>query len=111
MKKIVIIKFFLFSFIAPILLFVLMWVVDPLKLFHQPYFNKERLYSNMREQTTGILKYWNYNSLIVGSSMLENTSSKQASELLGGEFINISLAGSDFFERSMDKRLILSRVI
>jgi len=74
---------------------------DPLKIFHTPWKNENYLQTNMREQALGILKYWKYDSLILGTSILENTSSREASELLGGAFINISIAGSDYFERSI----------
>ena len=39
--------------------------------------------------------------------MLENTSAKEASTLIGGSFVNISLSGSDFFERA----IILKRAL
>ena len=73
---------------------------DPLKLFHKPWHHKEYLQSSMREQAAGILRYWEYDSLIIGTSVLQNTSAREASNRLGGKFINISTAGSDYFERS-----------
>lgn len=55
----------------------------------------------MRMQALGIIKNYEFNSFILGSSMLENTSSKEASKKLNSKFINISLAGSDYFERKI----------
>lgn len=55
----------------------------------------------MREQAAGIINHWDFDSIIMGSSMIENTSAKEASSELGGTFVNISLSGSDFFERKI----------
>jgi hypothetical protein len=54
----------------------------------------------MRLQAAGIIKNYNFDSIILGTSMLENTSSEEASNIFDASFMNISLSGSDFFERS-----------
>ena len=56
---------------------------------------------NMRFEAINILRNCQFDSIILGTSILENTSAKEASALIGGEFVNISLSGSDFFERSI----------
>lgn len=76
------------------------YIIDPLKLFHKPYFLKNTLNENMRLQAAGIIKNYEFDSIILGTSMLENTSAKEASKILDSDFSNISLSGSDFFERS-----------
>ena len=73
---------------------------DPLKLFHKPWNYKNHLHSSMREQTAGIIRHIEHDSIILGTSVLQNTSAREASKCLGGQFINISTAGSDYFERS-----------
>jgi hypothetical protein len=55
----------------------------------------------MRQQAAGIINNYEFDSIIMGSSMLENTSSVEASRLLGGNFVNISIFGSDFYERKI----------
>ena len=42
-----------------------------------------------------------FDSVVLGSSMAENFSAKEASELLGGTFVNISMAGSLLSERNI----------
>ncbi|WP_270873571.1 hypothetical protein [Campylobacter sp. JMF_08 NE1] len=54
-----------------------------------------------------INNYDNFDSIVLGSSMLENTSAKEASQNLGAKFVNLSLAGSDLFERSLILEYIL----
>ena len=63
----------------------------------------------MRLQAAGIINTWEFDSIILGSSMLENTSAREASEYLGGSFVNISIYGSDFFERSIVLSYALKR--
>jgi len=98
-KKIVYI-FMLLIIVLPMFFLGTITYYDPLKLFHKPWHHKEYLQSSMRVQAAGILKHWEYDSIILGTSILQNTSALEASEHLGGQFINISTAGSDYFERS-----------
>ena len=73
---------------------------DPLQLFSQK-FNSQKLIDNARHQVSSIIKLYPFNSIILGTSMLENTSSKESSNILGGNFMNLSLSGSDFNTRSL----------
>ncbi|QKE28425.1 hypothetical protein AACT_1246 [Arcobacter acticola] len=92
--------FIAYSFLCIIFIAGINFMIDPLKLFHQPYFFKDKLNSNMRLQAAGIINNYEFDSIILGTSMLENSSSIESSNILGGNFINISLSGSDFYERS-----------
>lgn len=100
-NKILVITFITSSFLLAFIFFGVLFVYDPLKIFHKPWVYKEYLQTNMRQQAAGIINNWEYDSLIIGTSMLENTSSKEASSKLGGKFINISLSGSSYFERAI----------
>ena len=98
-KKFTFLFFFLcFLYITPF--FARIWYVDPLHLFHKPYVCKESIFDNMRLSNAGLIKHYDFNNIILGSSMLENTSANEASQILGGKFINLSMAGSFFYERS-----------
>ncbi|MEA3456024.1 MAG: hypothetical protein U9R26_05925 [Campylobacterota bacterium] len=99
-KKIVF-TFILSSSILTILFFGVLFLYDPLRLFHKPWLYKEYLQPNMREQAAGIINNWKFDSIIIGTSIIENSSSREASEELGGSFVNISLAGSSFYERAI----------
>lgn len=79
----------------------LLWLYDPFWLFHKPIFRATTYHSDMRIQAKGIIDSADFDSVILGSSMLENTSAKEAEEKLGGKWINLSLAGSDFSERKI----------
>lgn len=55
----------------------------------------------MRLAARGIIDYSEFDSVILGTSMLENTSAKQASEKLGGKWVNLSVYASDFSARKI----------
>lgn len=90
------------SIIITSLIIGIFYYYDPMQIFHKSYLTKDlHLHENMRQQATGIIKNYKFDSIILGTSMLENTSAVEASNLLGGNFVNISMSGSDFYERNL----------
>ncbi|HCG40167.1 MAG TPA: hypothetical protein DEW09_14050 [Pseudomonas sp.] len=75
-------------------------VYDPLQLFHQAWGRPVTFDSNMRQQAAGIIRNYPFDSIILGTSMMENSSAEQASQVLGSAFVNISISGSLHAERS-----------
>lgn len=98
-------KFVIYSLLIPLpfILFlgVLLYVYDPLQLYHEPWFRKKTYHDNLTISAKGIVDYNLFDSLILGSSMLQNTSSSEASSKLGGQFINLSIGGSTFNQRKI----------
>ena len=95
--------------LATLALVALLYIYDPFWLFHKPIFRSTTYHSDMRIQAKGIIDNAEFDSLILGSSMLENTSAKEAGQKLGGKWINLSLAGSDFSERKILLNYTLKR--
>ena len=62
---------------------------------------KNQIYDDMRYNARWFIKSGDYDSIILGTSMLANTSAKEAAELLGGKFINISIWGSSLEQRAI----------
>jgi len=94
--------YFLSGFTSLLFFSSYIFVLDPLKIFHKPYFFKDYLQPNMRDQALGIIRNYDFDGIIMGASLLMNTSSKEAAEKLEGDkFFNLSMAGSDLFERSL----------
>lgn len=58
-------------------------------------------FDNMRIQAFGFINNYQFDSVLLGTSMLENTSSQTCDMEIGGTFINISIFGSSFYERSI----------
>ncbi len=100
-NKNIVLTFIVSSMFLVLIFFGTLFVYDPLKLFHKPWKYQEYLQDNMRQQAAGIINNWDFDSIILGTSMLKNTSAKEASIQLGGNFANISLLGGNFFERKI----------
>jgi hypothetical protein len=77
------------------------FIFDPWQLFHQAWFREPVFINNARFQDAGIINSYKFDSAIIGNSMAENFSAQEASEQLGGTFVNLSLAGSMFSEREI----------
>lgn len=97
------------------------YIVDPLYLFNSPEEVKINgrlstdisiplMKKNMRFQAFSIINNYRFDSVILGSSMLENTSSKTCNLKLGGTFINISMSGSSFYERKVILDYLLKKM-
>lgn len=78
-------------------------LIDPFEIYHQatafipPITNGTQNYSN-----AGIAKSYDYDSVVIGSSMTENFTPSQLDSLLGGHFVKLSInGGSSFNHRQM----------
>lgn len=80
---------------------VYMFIYDPLMLYHKPWFRTESFDKDPRLANQGVIKNYSFDSIIIGSSMLENSSPKKASLLLSERFINISAPALYFNERAI----------
>jgi hypothetical protein len=99
MKNKIIIKiFFITIFTITFTVSTVLFLSDPLQLFNSH--SQKGLVTNARHQVAGIINKYSFDSIILGTSLLENTSAKESSKVLGGKFMNISLSGSDFNTRS-----------
>ena len=86
-------------FVLLMLPLTVIYVSDPYMLFHKHWFHHGQMYQNARIQNYGLIKYGKFDGIILGSSMLENTSANEANTKLGGNFANISVSGMSPYER------------
>jgi len=90
--------------------FVGLYVYDPIQVFHKHWHQDDmRLHGNMRLQAAGVVNNYDFDGLILSTSMMKGTSSKLASQLLGGDFVNLSADGSTIFERSIILKYALKK--
>lgn len=98
-------KFVLLSLLLPLpiilALVILLFIYDPLRLYHKPWFRDDTYHNDMRTQAKNIIDNEKFDSILIGSSMLENTSAKEASKKLNAKFVNLSAGGSVFKERAI----------
>lgn len=94
---IIIVVILLYSIIA-------LYIHDPLQIWHKPFFRKNfQTYSyNIRESAKALIRDYDFDSVIIGNSHSENTSSKKASEILAnGKYFNLSISGSTMYEKKL----------
>ncbi|PID29736.1 MAG: hypothetical protein CSB55_01190 [Candidatus Cloacimonadota bacterium] len=96
-----IIIFFGSVLLFSILFFGTLFLFDPINVFGNRKNPDYFLTGNMRFLAFGIINSQDFDSVILGSSLLVNTSSRETVQYLEGKFINISATGSDFFERAI----------
>lgn len=90
-------------------LFSALFAYDPLALFHKPWGRAETVHENMRLQAAGVIRHGDFDSVILGTSILENSSADEASRILGDRFVNLSISAGDFFERELILQRLLER--
>ena len=76
------------------LLGILLYIYVPFMFFHKPYFREQTYMTDLRASARGIIDYAEFDSVILGSSMLENTSAREAGQKLGGKWVNLSMGGA-----------------
>ena len=96
-KKYVIISLSLIAFIL-ILFTLLVVIVDPYFHYHQPLDGLTYTLNNERYQNDGIVKHFNYDAIITGTSMTENFKTSEFDQLFNVNSIKVSLSGAMFKE-------------
>ena len=97
------------ALLPAVLLLSALVAYDPLTLFHRPWLREPSLHANMRLAIPGVIRRQPFDAVILGTSILENTSAVEASRLLGGRYVNLSISAGDFFERSLVLDYLLAR--
>ncbi|RTJ08662.1 hypothetical protein C3H94_00745 [Campylobacter jejuni] len=88
---------------------ILLYIYDPYQFYHKPYFRETTFIDDMRLQARAVIKFYDYNSYILGSSILRATSAEEANEKLGNKWANISIYGSKLNERKIILDYIFSQ--
>lgn len=85
------------------------WIVDPLFHYHKPFsFISYRLYYE-RYVNDGILRHFDYDTVITGTSMAQNFKTSEAEELFGGTCVKATFSGAGYGELSGNLRRALQR--
>lgn len=97
--RIWILAFFLLLIAALIPIAALVIHVDPFIHYHPPYLD-DYFYTlnNQRSQNDGIIKHFEYDALITGTSMAENFKTSEMDELFGTISIKVPYSGGSFKE-------------
>lgn len=85
------------------------WINDPYMLFHKPWIHDQYYFKDMRKQAAGIIKNHDFDSIILGTSMAQNTSITEASNQFDSNFVNLSIGGGTMSERELILKYILDK--
>jgi len=99
--------FVLWSLIILLPLLSYAFIFDPWQLFHKPWFRSTVFIENSRFQDAGIINSYDFDSIILGTSIAQNFSINEASRLFASRFVNLSIEAGLFSERA----IILQRVL
>lgn len=92
--------YFMITFINMMILFpTIIYLRDPYNLFHQNSACCNKIYKDLRISDYNLIRDGNFDSIILGSSMLQNTSAYEAAKKLGGDWANLSFSGARSFEK------------
>jgi hypothetical protein len=82
-------------------------VIDPLQFYHKPWFHRPVYLKEQRYQNPGLARNYDYETIIIGTSMTENFFPGQVEEAIGGKTIKLSMRGSLADEQHKIARLAL----
>lgn len=93
---------FLLACLLPVVLLTLaLYIYDPVKLYHAPWGRVPTTHANLRIQIAGLARHGDFDSIILGTSILENSSADELGTQLGERFANLSISAGDFYERGL----------
>lgn len=96
-KKFSIIVFSLVAF-ALVMSCLLVYIVDPYFHYHKPYSKISYILDDERYQNDGIVKHFDYDAIITGTSMTENFKTSEFDSLFDVNSIKVAYAGAMFKE-------------
>lgn len=90
---------FLLPIVALLPIAALVIHVDPFFHYHPPYL-EDYFYTlnNQRSQNDGIIKHFEYDALITGTSMAENFKTSEMDEIFGTTSIKVAYSGGSYKE-------------
>lgn len=68
--------------------------VDPLFQYHKPWFGLDPVVFDERYQNAGVAKNFDFDNVIIGSSMSENFRVSDVNDTFGGDTVKLTMSGS-----------------
>lgn len=81
--------------------------IDPLQFYHKATWYNARFSTEERYQNPGLAKNFDYDTIIIGTSMTQNFVPSEVGELLGGTAMKLSMEGSISEEHHLVANLAL----
>lgn len=101
-SKIKLIKFLLILIAFSVLPCMLLnYIIDPLQFYRRSYYFNNTLYEYQRYQNPGLARTYEYDSVIIGTSMTENFLPRDTKSILGLETLKLSISAGSAYEQAM----------
>ena len=90
--------------------------IDPLFQYHKPWFGLEPVITNERYQNAGVIKHFDFDNAVLGTSLSENFIISEVNDTFGGNSVKLTMYGSSIYNMTyqlelMKKREVKPRVI
>lgn len=95
----------LFLTVVPVM--VINFIVDPLQCFRKPSWYEPLFDTNQRMQNPCLARSYEYDTIIVGTSNVENIDPRYADQRLGVDTLKLAMAGSTLHEQRQIAELAL----
>lgn len=86
--------FVLFALLFAALAALITYIVDPLQFYHKPFGYPPVFSNEQRYQNPGLARNYDYDTIIVGTSMTENFLPSEVDKALGAHTLKLSIRGS-----------------
>ena len=84
-------------------------VVDPLFQYHKPWFGLDPVITNERYQNAGVIKHFDFDNAILGTSLSENFTISEVNDTFGGNSVKLTMYGSSIYNMTYQLELVKKR--
>lgn len=84
-------------------------VVDPLFQYHKPWFGLDPVITNERYQNAGVIKHFDFDNAILGTSLSENFTISEVNDTFGGNSVKLTMYGSSIYNMTYQLELMKKR--
>lgn len=85
--------------------------VDPLFQYHKPWFGLEPVITNERYQNAGVIKHFDFDNAILGTSLSENFLISEVNDTFGGKSVKLTMYGSSIYNMTYQLELMKKREV
>ena len=85
--------------------------VDPLFQYHKPWFGLEPVITNERYQNAGVIKHFDFDNAVLGTSLSENFIISEVNDTFGGSSVKLTMYGSSIYNMTYQLELMKKREV
>ena len=85
--------------------------VDPLFQYHNPWFGLEPVITNERYQNAGVIKHFDFDNAVLGTSLSESFIISEVNDTFGGSSVKLTMYGSSIYNMTYQLELMKKREV